>query len=194
MKSSLFDCFVVVVKTPVKPGFFVLAYLRKVNNSTIQYQESQRFSKWLLLVIFLPTVISLVLMMRHVEKGEEWAAWIGFGVALLVGFLMSFAKLESSLTSKGVSVRFFPFIPKNTFYSFEEIESIVVVNYKPLREYGGWGLRLGKNGVAYSVSGKHGVLITFKEPQKLMKGMHKTLLIGTQKPDEWRHALKGVSQ
>jgi hypothetical protein len=194
VKSSLFDCFIVVVKTPVNPGFFILPYLRKVNNSTIHYQESQRFSKWLLFVIFLPALISLVLMLRYVEKGEEWAAWIGFGVALLVGFLMSFAKLESSLTSEGVSVRFFPFIQKNTRYSFEAIESVVVVDYKPLREYGGWGLRLGKNGVAYSVSGKHGVLITFKEPQKLMKGLHKTLLIGTQKPDEWRHALNRVSQ
>lgn len=136
----------------------------------------------------------MVLVFRYADNGEEQSAWIGLAVALLVSLTLAFAKLETTMSSEGIAVRFFPFIRKTTLFSFEDIESVRVVEYKPLREYGGWGLRIGKNGVAYTVSGKNGVLITFKEPRRLMRGMHKTLLIGTQKPEEWQHAIKGVSQ
>jgi len=107
---------------------------------------------------------------------------------------MSFITLESSLTTKDISVRFFPFVYKTKVFSFKEIDSVDVITYKPILEYGGWGLRRGKTGLAYNVSGKQGVLITFKEAKKLFWGSHKTLLIGTQKPDAWREALKSTGQ
>lgn len=146
------------------------------------------------MLVFLPAVVSAVLTVRFAQVNKDPSALISFGVALLVGLLVSFTKLESFLTAEGVSVRFFPFIRKKQLFPIEGIEKIEVVSYKPLREYGGWGLRIGKNGVAYSVSGKQGILITFKEPQKLFIGKHKTLLVGTQKPEAWREAIKAAGQ
>lgn len=165
-----------------------------MTNNPILFHEKQRFPKWLLLLFFLPAIVSAVVVWRYVETGEEPASLVGLGVAFLVGLFMSFITLESSLTTKDVSVRFFPFVYKTKVFSFKEIDSVDVITYKPILEYGGWGLRRGKTGLAYNVSGKQGVLITFKEAKKLFWGSHKTLLIGTQKPDAWREALKSTGQ
>lgn len=185
---------ILLTKTPARPGFFVVQYICVVNeeNTSALFHEKQRFGKWLLMLVFLPAVISAVVVFRFVETGKDPEGFIGLGIALLVGVFMVFIALETSLTAEGITVRFFPFIRKKTVFLLEEIASVEVITYKPIREYGGWGLRVGKNGVAYSVSGKQGVLITFKEPKKLVFGKHKTLLLGTQQPDAWRLALQGV--
>jgi hypothetical protein len=163
-------------------------------NTPILFHEKQRFSKWFLLLVFLPAILSAAVVFRFAETGKDPEAFIGLGIALLAGALMVLVTLETSLTAIGVSVRFIPFLRKTSVFLFEEIASLEVVTYRPIREYGGWGLRRGKNGLAYSVSGKQGVLITFKEPKKLFWGKHKTLLIGTRKPDAWRSALQNISQ
>jgi hypothetical protein len=51
-----------------------------------------------------------------------------------------------------------------------------VKSYNPLSEYGGWGIRFGKNGMAYTVKGDKGIDISL-DPET-------HLLIGTSKPDE----------
>lgn len=190
-------CFVDEEPRPVRGFLFLQGLYLCVMNSNIGevlFHEKQRFARWLLLLVFLPAIISAVVILRCVNTGEEPASLIGLGVALATGALLSFVSLQTQVTKEGISVRFFPFVRKTTLFSFAEMESAEVIEYKPIKEYGGWGLRVGKNGVAYSVSGKKGVLITFKEPKKLFWGKHKTLLIGTQKPDDWREVLKEIWQ
>ena len=48
--------------------------------------------------------------------------------------------------------------------------------YRPIREYGGWGIRYGKNGKAYNISGDRGVQLELQNS--------KPLLIGSQRADE----------
>lgn len=160
----------------------------------ILFKEKQRFTKWLLLLVFLPAIISAVVVFGFTEKGDLLPSLIGLGVASLTGVLLSLTALESSVSDEGFSVRFIPFYRKPTLISFDEIESVDVITYKPLSEYGGWGLKIGKKGVAYSISGKNGIFITFKEPRKLFMGKHKTMLIGTQKPEEWRAVLAEIER
>lgn len=158
----------------------------------ILYREKQRFSKWLLLLVFLPAIISAVVVFRYSENGEPPSSLIGLGVAFLAGVFLAMSALKSAVTTEGFWVRFVPFHHKPVTISFSEIETIEVITYKPLWEYGGWGLRRGKTGLVFSVSGKNGILITFKEPRKMFWGKHKTLLIGTQKPEEWRMVLAEI--
>ena len=54
--------------------------------------------------------------------------------------------------------------------------------YRPIREYGGWGVRRGAGGMAYNVSGNRGVEF------RLADG--KSLLIGSQRPEELALALQ----
>ena len=57
--------------------------------------------------------------------------------------------------------------------------------YKPLREYGGWGIRCSlKRGKAYNVSGNKGVQLVFKNG--------KQLLIGSQKAEALEEAIRSI--
>jgi hypothetical protein len=50
-----------------------------------------------------------------------------------------------------------------------------------LKEYGGWGIRMGRNNKAYNVSGNIGIQIIFNDESKL--------LIGTNEPEEIANVL-----
>jgi hypothetical protein len=77
----------------------------------------------------------------------------------------------------------FPFQFKYNEISWNDVLTIEVRKYKPIREYGGWGYRFSfKNGKAYNISGNMGLQIVLKNGDKI--------LIGTQKPDELMEFLK----
>lgn len=57
-----------------------------------------------------------------------------------------------------------------------------VREYKPILEYGGYGIRYSFSGKAYNVRGKMGLQLKFKDGGKL--------LIGTQKMEEMEDILK----
>lgn len=55
--------------------------------------------------------------------------------------------------------------------------------YRPLREYGGWGIRWGGKGrMAYNVSGSEGVEV------ELLDG--RTVMVGSRRPDELADTLR----
>ena len=57
-----------------------------------------------------------------------------------------------------------------------DIRSAEAVEYRPIRDYGGWGIRYGLGGWAYNVSGNRGVQLKF--------WYGTDLLIGSQRADE----------
>ncbi len=61
-----------------------------------------------------------------------------------------------------------PFCAKHFDYS--EIETYEARQYRPLRDFGGWGIRFGRSGRAYTVSGNQGVQFVFKNGQRLLIG------------------------
>jgi hypothetical protein len=91
---------------------------------------------------------------------------------LLVGLFGS-VKLNTLIDEFGVAYRFIPFQIKFRKIAWTEIESCEVVKYDPMRDYGGWGIRVGKKGKAYNISGDKGLQLTLKN------GKH--FLLGTQK-------------
>ncbi len=90
--------------------------------------------------------------------------------------------LDTQVTSHGLSVRFRPFHRKWRVFEFESILEAEALTYSPLKDFGGWGIRYGKKGKAYSVSGNEGVLL------KLKNG--KSVLIGSKKHEELGRAIK----
>jgi hypothetical protein len=98
---------------------------------------------------------------------------IPLGIAVL--FLV--ARLETRIDRKGVSFRFIPFHRTWREIDWKMISRAYVRYYKPLSEFGGYGIRLGlKSGKAYNVSGNQGLQIELKNGKKL--------LIGTRRPEE----------
>jgi hypothetical protein len=102
-------------------------------------------------------------------------------IVFMAGFSWLFysLKLITEVDSEGIHVRFFPLTRKHI--PFENISSCEARNYRPIQEYGGWGIRFSRKGRAYNVSGNRGVQLG------LLQGM--PLLIGSQKADDLASAI-----
>lgn len=156
------------------------------------FNERQYFRQWWVIVIFL--LLNLLFVYAFVT---QVIMGVPFGnnpmsngglIAVLV-FMAVFAALFFSINLQtrvfhdGIQLRFFPFI-RNKSFLFSEIEEASIRQYKPLIEFGGWGLRANFSGVAYTISGNQGLQL------KLKNG--KQFLIGTRKPEELAKAIKAA--
>lgn len=151
------------------------------------FSEKQKFKQWWIWVILLGINILFIsgaykqLILKE-QFGDRPMSNEGILIAsaLSLGLTILFYsfKLETQIQSDGVYVRFFPFHLSFKYYPWNQISKLVVRQYNPISEYGGWGLRLGlfAKGKAFNVSGDKGLQIVFTNNRKL--------LIGTNKPDE----------
>jgi hypothetical protein len=90
----------------------------------------------------------------------------------------------SGLDPEAVHVRFVPLHQSFRRVPWTAIESVESVDYRPLREYGGWGIRWRPGALAYNVSGSRGV--------SLSRPGDRDLLIGSQRPDELAAAIRNA--
>lgn len=87
--------------------------------------------------------------------------------------------LKTSATEKGVYYRYIPFQFKTHEITWDKVDSAYVREYSPVHEYGGWGFRGSrKYGNAINLNGDMGLQLVFKNGKRL--------LIGTQKPEEFK--------
>ena len=56
----------------------------------------------------------------------------------------------------------------------DEIESIESVIYRPIGDFGGWGIRFGFKAKAYTTKGNKGVMINLKTGRKVLFGSQKS--------------------
>jgi hypothetical protein len=109
-------------------------------------------------------------------------------VGLMAGMLLllAIARLETEVRSDGIQARFFPFHRRLRHFRLEEITSCEAVRYRPLLEYGGFGIRWGMHGTAWNVSGNRGVRLEFSS--------RSPLLIGSRRPEEFARAVEAARQ
>ncbi len=100
--------------------------------------------------------------------------------ALLILFFV-LLRLDTKVDAEGVHYRFFPFQGNYKMKKWDEIEKAYVRHYKPMYEYGGWGIRGWGNDKALNVSGNVGLQLELKNGDKL--------LIGTQKEEEMKNTV-----
>ena len=106
-------------------------------------------------------------------------------VALLdVGLIALFlvAHLRTEVRGDGLYLRYFPFHLSFRPIPLDRVTAVEAVTYRPLRQYGGWGIRWARKGRAYNPTGDRGVKLTYVD------GRH--LLIGSQRPEELAAAIK----
>lgn len=147
------------------------------------FDEKQRFGQWWVFVVpFLMLGITIFVTVQQllyeqpvgnnpVPDSSIWILWV-FSLGLL-WFLWSF-QLITSINKKGISVRVRPLLHKN--FKWDDIDEMFIREYKPLREYGGYGIRYSKNGTAYNIKGKTGLQLVMKNGKRI--------LIGTQRSKE----------
>lgn len=145
------------------------------------FEENQKFTQWWLWVILLSFPI---MAFGPFDENEVNIEYVLIGLALPLLFYLF--ELRIKVSNDGLHYQFFPFHFKSYTIKHEEIEKAKAMEYSPLKEYGGWGIKYGFKGKAYNVSGKKGVKIFLRNGTNIM--------FGSQKHKELAKALKNAKQ
>jgi len=158
------------------------------------YQETQHFRQvWLWALVLFISLLSLYGAFQQLILGEPFgnnpapdsimivlAILFGIGLPLF----MYTTNLTTEIRSDGLYFRFFPFHLSFRRIGAQEIKKFEACTYSPIKDYGGWGIRYGRKGKAYNISGNRGVQF------KLSSGKH--LLIGSRRPEELAEILASI--
>jgi hypothetical protein len=147
---------------------------------------------WLLAIIAAMAAVGWWSLIQQVLRGKpvgnnpinDWGVvvlWLltGIGAPLLLLWM----HLETVVEPGGISVGLLPFTRRKI--AAEEIDRFYARTYKPLREYGGWGLRGRGNNRAYNMSGDQGLQLELTNGDRI--------LIGTQRPHELEAAIAAMT-
>jgi len=109
--------------------------------------------------------------LRHIPHSAFVNSIIPVVIIVALILLFSFLELRVRVVPTAVLYRFHPFQRKWHQIDAEYIVSCEHITFRPLRDYGGWGIRYSSSkGSAYTVSGNKGVLITKKSGKKILLG------------------------
>ena len=117
-----------------------------------------------------------------------WGSIISFAVMSVVFLFILSRKLITEIWTDGIRYRFSPFVRKTKHIPVNEIVSAEVARYKPLIEFGGWGVRkrIFSRKTAYNISGNVGLRLNLKNGSQV--------LFGTRKENEMRRAVEKMMQ
>lgn len=162
---------------------------------SILFYEKQRFRQWwIVLILLILNAVVVYGMIRQIMFGKPFGdqpmsdtgLWWVLGFLLLMTTVFFITTLETQIRNDGLYIRFFPIHMKFRYLPWNRLSQCYVRSYSPIREYGGWGWRIGLAGRAYNISGKEGLQLQLDGKRKL--------LIGTQKPEEMERILKRINQ
>ena len=145
------------------------------------FEENQILTQWWLWVILLSFPIIAFEPFDNNPINYNFVL-ISFAIPLLFYLF----ELRVKVNAEGLHYQFFPFHFKSHNIKPEEIEKVEALQYKPLAEYGGWGIKYGFKGKAYNTSGNLGVKVY------LTNG--RNILFGSQKHKDLAKALKQITK
>jgi len=154
-------------------------------NDSILFREKQRFNQiWLWLLMMTINGIFLYACFLQLIQNQKFGSnpmsnnMLIFTFIMIVVFtiLLRILYLDTLIGENGIYVRFSPFQRKYKFFDWNAISKAYIRQYKPILEYGGWGIKYGKSGWAYNIQGNSGLQLELNDNTKI--------LIGTQKMKE----------
>lgn len=157
------------------------------------FHETQRFRQpWLFAIIGAIVVGAWLAFIQQIVRGKpfgndpapDWAvvmmtALLGVGLPAATSWL----QMETEVYPDRVEIHMKPL--SNRVIPSGEIAGVAARTYRPIREYGGWGIRgIGSNR-AYNTSGDQGVQLVLTNGNRI--------LIGTQQPDALAAAISQIA-
>ncbi len=106
------------------------------------------------------------------DKGFIIMAVLVILIMLGSGLLMFSSRLLIRIMKEGIYYSYPPLMSKEKFIPKTDILSYELRTYKPIKEYGGWGIKQGKkkNDKAFNVRGNKGMQLYLKGDKKLLLG------------------------
>jgi hypothetical protein len=149
-----------------------------------RFHEVQYFhQRWRLAILAGLVAVFLYGSFQQLVQGRPWGLrpvpnalllLMTVGIAALLYWLLKM-HLITEVRERGVFLHF-RLLWKPRQFPFSAILSVEPVSYQPMEQFGGRGIRRGRHGWAYTVSGTRGVDL------KLAGGEH--FLIGSQRAEE----------
>jgi hypothetical protein len=146
----------------------------------VYFREMQRFTQWWLWVILIGVAyLQWYGFIKQVVFGRPFGEnpapdWLVIVLFVLVGLgfplLFIVAALITEVRTDALYLRFSPFLFSWVRIAPESIRIATAGSYNPLLDYGGWGIKQGRAGKAYNVSGNQGVQLELRDGKKLMIG------------------------
>ncbi len=158
--------------------------MKNEESSHTRFVEVQYFWQQPLAWVIWVISAGVLLWMRIADLIDESFSIIAIVFVLTIILLVFFTTLRTEISEEGISYRMWPFHKKSKLLVWSDIERFEIRKYKPIREYGGWGMRFGLHGKAYNIKGNMGLQI------KLVSGQ--SILLGTQRPDEMQQVLDTI--
>lgn len=158
--------------------------------SATVFTETQVFLRpWLRNLVGALAIASVALVgysaYRQLESGLPVLGTLALFIPVGLLALIWSAKLEAQVRPDDLYVRYTPFHRSFHPMGLEKVIEVETRTYSPIKDFGGWGIRCGRGGTkAYNVSGNRGVFLTFSDGR--------SLLIGSQVPDELEAAIRSV--
>ena len=164
----------------------------------VLFSEKQQFRQWWnILLILVATVPAMIFSgyalyqqtVNGIQVGDEPApnAVLAIFIVVMMALLWTYLamKLEVWIDQEGIHYRFWPLIFKERLISIYEIQRYEIRQYRPIIDYGGWGMKKSfKWGRAYNISGNIGL--------QLYLNNNKKVLFGTQRQQAILHAMDTV--
>jgi hypothetical protein len=113
-------------------------------------------------------------------------SWGGVAIIGAIAVLLYSLRLQTEVRADGIYIKMWPLHRSFRQISWSEIERYESKRYKPIREFGGWGIRWMPGKLAYNVRGNRGVWIE--------RTNRNAVLVGSQHPEELVKAIDETVQ
>lgn len=151
------------------------------------FDERQWLPSWALaLIAGMPLFVLLPLALAGPQATRhELAIVTVLVVAVDLAVLLFLGNMRTRVDTRGVLVTFGLFGWIRFRFGKRELASAHARRYRPLAEFGGWGIRGFGNRRALNMRGDEGVELHYSR-----RGRDATVLVGSQRPRELEHALR----
>jgi len=145
--------------------------MSQVLDKKLFYEIQQFRQRWIWLIILIVVIALFIPIIIGVLNIFLSIIFFLFGFGFI--WLFYHMALVTEVKETGIQIAFTPFT--NFLIPLNEIKNYEIREYRPILEYGGWGIRFNSKGKAYTVSGTIGLQLELLNGEKI--------LIGTEIPD-----------
>ena len=144
-------------------------------------------------VLFILGLVLIAVFGAFQTKEAEVPALVGVIIALVP---ILFGRMVTDIDSHNIIIRFGYLRWMEKKIPISDIVKVEVATYRPLSQFGGWGIRSGKfrgeRTVCYSMRGNKGVLITLSGYTRVCFFRMKMVIIGSPTPERLAEAIRQV--